>query len=401
MCARSWRRCVGCWILRSYDLGRVALRGSYVAGQLAAQEVGTVSGLTRPTLWQRLVWRLTPLGQVRLALCDAGQLTDAGRAQARLTWAFNALLQPSLAARSEANALLPLVIEQLASLALRQSRLSEAAAWLSRLEGLDALSQAGLTLRYQLIQVLIRSGKRDDALGEARRFVANARAQPDKVAELLFWALNEAGSDSAQQLALSVAPEFHAHGLVETLRMVCLAPTEFTDKEAAAQVGSRVWPGLLAGWPTARAKAHLLRARCAEVAGDWETMLAQTQAALSALPNADETRYWYARALLQSGQAKAAQTVLLRPPRREDHRWKRLAAIAAVRADPRLERVEPCLRALEGEWGQPGAVERALAVAALEAVLGAAGSGAPEHALIVANFRERLARVTGAGHASG
>ena len=112
--------------------------------------------------------------------------------------------------------------------------------------------------------------------------------------------------------------------------MVCLAPNEFTDRDAAAQVASRVWPGLLAGWPVVRAKAHLLRAKCAEVAGDREVMLARTQAALSALPNADETRYWYARALLHSGQARAAQTVLLRPPRREDLCWQRLAAIACA-----------------------------------------------------------------------
>ena len=126
------------------------------------------------------------MGRVRLALCDAGRLTDARRAQARLTWAFNTLLHPSLVTRSEANALLPPIIEQLAGLALRQSRLAEAAAWLARLDGFDACSQASLTLRYQLIQVLIRSGKRDNDLDEARRFVANARAQPDKVAELLY-----------------------------------------------------------------------------------------------------------------------------------------------------------------------------------------------------------------------
>lgn len=351
--------------------------------------------MAQPNLWQKLWWWLTPLGRVRLALSSVQQTSDLTRTRARLRSALDVLRHPQRTADTEAVALLPLVLEHLVDLALRQADLSEAAAFLSDLDATGAAATVRLDLRWRLIQALIQTAGHSAALSQARLYVADASSDAERVAELLRNWLTEADAPNARQLAEAVTPHLQANGLVETLRMLCLSPEEFEDRNEGARFASRTQPDLLAPWGSLQCEAHLLRAKCAEPVGQWDQMLSETQAALSLMPDADAPRYWNARALLLNRRSGEVEAELSRPPHLSTPRWQRLLGIAALTTQPILDRVEPCLRAVEGAEGKLGKAEMWLAVTALEAALRPVVDDAHDRLVAIAAFSERLMRTVG------
>lgn len=358
------------------------------------QDEGTDPTPARPNLAQRIAWQLTPLGRARLALADAGESPDAEQAGARLEAALAGLREPRLAGDPEARALLLHVLAQLARIALRQSRRAAAAARLAELDELHAAVELRLPLHWQLVRLLMASADTETAAGQALLYLPEAGGAAEHVAEILAWSLTAPDPGLPQRLAAVVPAALQSAARVETLRITCLPVHALRDPEQARRLAERMQPALLTGHPAIQLRAHLRQAWLAERAGDHDQMLAAAQAAHALEPDLDEARYWLARALLHQSEGGAAHA-LLTAPGPVTPEWQRLAAIAALSAEPSLERVVPCLRGLEGSSGVPDEAESALALAALEHALRPIAGEPPERTAAIATLTARAVRAAG------
>ncbi len=349
----------------------------------------------QPSAWQKLTWRFSPLGRVRLALASVPDATDLQATRTRLRSALDVLRRPAHTANPNAQSLVPLVIENLTDLALRQSDMSDAEDCLGQLDTIHAPAATRLALRWRLIQSLLEDSAWSAALPQARLFVADESCPAAQVTELLQRCLVEAGRPVARQLGQAIAAPLRDDRLVETLRMLCLESAEFVDRQTAADVSGRVQPSLLVSWPVLQCRALVLRAKCAEPMQLWDVMLAETQAALALRPDDDIARYWRARALLHTGRGDDAEEILAEQPNQSNPRWQRLLHIAALCARQELERVEPCLRAVEGEWGKLGQPETSLVLPALQAAVRCTLNDSADRLTAIAAFSERIVHAAG------
>ena len=339
----------------------------------------------------KLWWWLTPLGRVRLALARAQDPAGGERALEGLRSALALLRRPSWAASPRAADLLPQVLERLTELSLQRGEPMEAAGYLSQM---DACAPAAtvLPLRWRIVRELVRDRWSAAAVEQARLYVERVESPAGNVAGLLAGAL-AADAAAARQVAEKVHPRRRGEGVTGTLWQLCALPETLGDPDAAAALAARLRPELLEPWPALQSRAHVVRARCAELGGRWEPMLAEAETAEARAPEDVEPRYWRIRALLHTGRAAEARRAAEAGP--ADPSWERLRAVAALAAEPGLDRADACTRVLEEAWGKPEPPERDLALAALEPALRPAVDAPEEQLATVAGLCERLLRAAG------
>jgi hypothetical protein len=347
----------------------------------------------KPKAFEKLSWRFSSTGKARLALSEEVGL-DSAQARQRLQEALALLDDPHTAQDPEARELLPQVLERLAQRTLELDPF-EAAGIIDRLSVVAPGKRAAVQLRWTLIQKLIPA-KDGRAVRQAGAYVCEPAAEPACVVDLLTWALQHTTPDSARSLAGMVYTGFMNYPAIQTLVYLCLQPECPADRKYATQMAHDLAPSALTNADDLRFKAHLLRAQCCEAAGDWMQMAEEAGQAVRLNLDPDPANYWRARALLHLNDPQTAAQVLSRRPLTGLSPWMRLTHIAALQSEPDLTRVEPCLQVLEGKWGSPDAVEKDLAVQAIETSLQPSFAPSIEQVKEIAAFSDRLIRLVGA-----
>ena len=303
----------------------------------------------RHSVFVRLVWWLTPLGRVRLALLAAAKPRDPDRACARMKSALSVLHRPSYADRPETRELTIRVLAQLGLLCVNLGSHDAVADCLAQLEDITAPIETRLDLRWTLVSDLIKRGATEKAIEQACLFIAEPLAPADRVAELLDWALTSLDRTSAITVAGSASESVPADPLLRTLRALCEAPERFVDRAEAESVSRNIDPDLITDQPAIQGRAYLVKAQCAEAMEDHEAMLTAAEAARGTGSYDDLSRYWRARALLHLRKPDEAASVMREAPRDTWPEWERLEKIAELSARRTLDLADPCVRLLEDD----------------------------------------------------
>lgn len=350
--------------------------------------------IEQSTAWQRAVWWLSALGRIRIRIAQSLAPSDSATVRAHLESSLKVLDRPGRSSDPQAGTLRLLVLDRLIDVALGDGDVAEAATHLDRLDdvdvdvGVDIDAEWRAGIRWRVVEALRTQESGDLFLRQATRYVADETADAEHVADIVGWQLNTGDLRTARQLANAVHAR-HATRSIQTMRMLCQAPAELEDATEAARIAANTYPNSVGALVAVQAQAHALLARCAEVTGRDDEMLAQASAALALLPSG-EGRYWHARALLRLGRSSEALAALERVPPRVTSHWRRLIHFARLARGSTLELVEPCVRALRGAWGTPSRLERELAIRVLAGVLRAGIDDGLDRITAIAEWSQQI-----------